>query len=108
MKLELTADSKNFAQSEDSNQVVWTLVEIWKTATITLTADTDHVDFMYNVADGQHGNVASWLLLDNIKASVPNAQKQLKQLNLAKKPVLQVQSIACVAQDLWHKFFKMR
>lgn len=108
VKLELTANSKNFAKSEDPNQVVWTLAETWKTATITLTADTDHVDFFYNVADGRHGNVASSLLLDNIKASVPNAQKQLKQLNLAKKPVLQVQSIACVAQDLWHKFFKVR
>ena len=68
MKLELTGDSKNYALSEDPNQVVWTLVEKWNKATITLTAETDHVDFMYNVADGQHGNVASWMLLDNFKA----------------------------------------
>ena len=68
MKLELTGDSKNYALSEDPNQVVWTLAETWAKATITLTAATDHVDFMYNVADGQHGNVASWMLLDNFKA----------------------------------------
>ena len=71
MKLELAGSSKNCVTSEDPNQVVWTLVETWKTATITLTADADHVDFFYNVADGQHGNVASWLLLDNFKADVP-------------------------------------
>ena len=71
VKLELAAASKNVAKSDDPNQVVWTLVKTWKTATITLTADTDHVDFFYNVADGQHGNVASWLLLDNFKANVP-------------------------------------
>ena len=65
LKLELTTDSKKYATSDDSNQVVWTLVDTWKTATVTLTADTDHIDFMYNVADGQHGNVASWLLADN-------------------------------------------
>ena len=69
MKLELSADSKNVATTEDPNQVVWTLVETWKTGlTITLTADCDHVDFFYNVADGQHGDVASWILLDNISA----------------------------------------
>ncbi len=74
MKLELSANSKNFATSEESNQVVWTLVETWYTgATITLTADSDHVDFFYNVADGQHGEVASWLLLDNFKAFDPKA-----------------------------------
>ena len=33
-----------------------------------MTADTDYIDLMYNVADGQHGNVASWLLLDNFLA----------------------------------------
>ena len=71
MKLELTADSKNYAESTDPNQVVWTLVETWKTATITLTAETDHVDFMYNVADGSHGDVASWIYLDNFKAVEP-------------------------------------
>ena len=71
IKLELAASSKNFATSADSNQVVWTLVETWATATITLTADTDHIDFFYNVADGQHGEVASWVLLDNIKAVEP-------------------------------------
>ena len=71
MKLELTGSSKSFATSEDPNQVVWTLVETWKTATITLTADCDHVDFFYNVADGQHGAVASWLIVDNFKAVEP-------------------------------------
>jgi hypothetical protein len=69
MKLELSAEGKKVATSADPNQVVWTLVENWNTATITLTAETDHVDFMYNVADGQHGNVASWLLLDNFLAT---------------------------------------
>ena len=66
MKLELTADSKAYATSEDPNQVVWTLVEIWNTATITLTADSDHIDLFYNVADGQHGDsLASWIYVDN-------------------------------------------
>ena len=69
MKLELSAGSKSYAQSADPNQVVWTLVDTWNTATVTLTADTDHIDFMYNVADGQHGEVASWILLDNFKAT---------------------------------------
>ena len=69
MKLELAGDSKNYAQSADPNQVVWTVAETWKTATITLTADSDHVDFFYNVADGQHGETpASWIFLDDIKA----------------------------------------
>ena len=71
VKLELAANSKNVAASEDPNQVVWTLVETWKKATITLTADCDHIDFFYNVADGQHGNVSSWLLLDNFQATEP-------------------------------------
>ena len=71
MKLELTGDSKSFATSADSNQVVWTLAETWTTATITLTADSDHVDFFYNVADGQHGDVASWILMDNFNAVEP-------------------------------------
>ena len=72
MKLELSANSKNVATTEDPNQIVWTLVETWRTGlTITLTADCDHVDFFYNVADGQHGEVASWILLDNIKAVEP-------------------------------------
>ena len=72
MKLELAEDSKNFATSEDPNQVLWTVVETWRTGvTITLTAETDHVDFFYNVADGQHGDVASWILLDNVKAVEP-------------------------------------
>ena len=72
VKLELAAGSKKFATSEDPNQVVWTLVETWKTGvTVTLTADCDYIDFFYNVADGQHGNVSSWLLLDNIKAAEP-------------------------------------
>ena len=71
MKLELTGDSKSFATSEDPNQVLWTVVETWKTATITLTADSDHVDFFYNVADGQHGDVASWIFMDNFQAKAP-------------------------------------
>ncbi len=75
MKLELTAESKSFAESEDPNQVVWTLVETWKTGiTVTLTADSDHIDFFYNVADGQHGEVASWLLLDNFLAVEPGTE----------------------------------
>ena len=73
VKLELTTDSKNFAASADSNQVLWTLVETWNTGvTITLTADSDHVDFFYNVADGSHGEVPSWILLDNFKATEPS------------------------------------
>jgi len=73
MKLELTGDSKNFATSADSNQVLWTVVDTWRTGvTITLTADSDHVDFFYNVADGQHGEVSSWILMDNAKAYEPS------------------------------------
>ena len=71
MKLELASSSKSFATSADSNQIVWTLVGTWQTATITLTADTSYVDFFYNVADGQHGEVPSWLLVDNVKAVEP-------------------------------------
>ena len=71
MKLEFAGDSKNYATSADANQVVWTVVETWKTATVTLTAETDHLDFMYNVADGQHGNVPSWILIDNVLATEP-------------------------------------
>ena len=72
MKLELAGDSKNYAQSADPNQVVWTLVDNWATATVTLTADSDYIDFMYNVADGTHGDNSSWMLLDNFKATMPN------------------------------------
>ncbi len=71
MKLELSADGKKVAESKDPNHVVWTLVETWQTATITLTADSDHVDLFYNVADGQQGNFPSWILLDNFKAEQP-------------------------------------
>ena len=72
VKLEIAASSKSVAASEDPNQVLWTLVETWKTGvSFTLTADTDHVDFFYNVADGSHGDVPSWLLLDNFKAVEP-------------------------------------
>ena len=108
MKLELAAASKSVATSDDPNQVVWTLVKTWKTATITLTADTDHIDLFYNVADGSQGNVASWILLDNIKASEPSTQNQLMQLNLAKEPVLHTRSVRSIVQNLWHKFFKKR
>ena len=63
VKLELTADSKNFATSADSNQVLWTLVETWRTdVSITLTAESDHVDFFYNVADGQHVKRADFMI----------------------------------------------
>ena len=72
VKIELSADSKNYAQSSDPNQILWTLVETWRVGnTVTLTAACDHLDLFYNVADGSHGEVASWLLLDNIKAVVP-------------------------------------
>ena len=73
IKVELTDDAKtNYAKCDDENQVIWTLVDTWKTSsTITLTADSDHLDLFYNVADGNHGNVSSVLLLDNIKAVVP-------------------------------------
>ena len=71
MKLEFAGDSKNYATSAEPSQVVWTVVETWNTATVTLTAETDHLDFMYNVADGQHGNVPSWILIDNVLATEP-------------------------------------
>ena len=71
VKLEIAGSSKGFAKSDDPNQVVWTLAEKWNVATITLTADSDHVDLFYNVADGTHGDVPSWILLDNFKAVTP-------------------------------------
>ena len=69
MKVQLVGSN---ATSSNSEQLIWTLVDTWKTCDpITLTADSDHLDLMYNVADSSHGNVPSWLLLDNIKAVVP-------------------------------------
>jgi hypothetical protein len=73
VKIELSADSKNYAETIDPNQVLWTLVETWNTGcTITLTAESDHVDLFYNVADGQHTAGASYLLLDNFLAVKPS------------------------------------
>jgi hypothetical protein len=40
--------------------------------TVTLTADCDHLDLMYNVADGAANQSSSWLLLDNVKAVEPS------------------------------------
>jgi len=71
-KIELTGDAKTYATSTDPNQVLWTVVETWRNDfTITLTADSDHLDLFYNVADGGHGDVASWILIDNFKAVEP-------------------------------------
>ena len=73
VKIELSADSKNYAETIDPNQLLWTLVETWNTGcTITLTAESDHVDLFYNVADGQHTAGASYLLLDNFLAVKPS------------------------------------
>ena len=74
-KIELTADAKTYATSTDPNQVLWTLVGMWRNDfAITLTADSDHLDLFYNVADGGHGDVASWILIDNFKAVEPPAE----------------------------------
>ena len=69
-KIELTGDAKTYATSASTDQVLWTLVGMWRNDfSITLTADSDHLDLFYNVADGGHGDVASWILLDNFKAN---------------------------------------
>ena len=66
MNIEFTGDS-------GSGQVVYMVPEAWSTATITLTEDRDHLQFFWNIerGNGISGNVASYLLIDNVKATLP-------------------------------------
>ena len=66
MNIEFTGDS-------GSGQVVYMVPEAWFTAEITLTEDRDHLQFFWNIerGNGISGNVASYILIDNVKATLP-------------------------------------
>ena len=66
MNIEFTGDS-------GSGQVVYMIPETWFTATITLTEDRDHLQFFWNIerGNGITGDVASYILIDNVKATLP-------------------------------------
>ena len=66
MNIEFTGDS-------GSGQVVYMIPDTWFTATITLAADCDHLQFFWNIerGNGISGDVASFLLIDNVKATEP-------------------------------------
>jgi len=66
MNIEFTGDS-------GSGQVVYMVPGAWFTAEITLTEDRDHLQFFYNIerGNGISGNVASYILIDNVKATLP-------------------------------------
>ena len=67
MNIEFTGDS-------GSGQVVYMVPEAWFTATITLANDCDHLQFFYNIerGNGISGDVASYILIDNVKAVAPD------------------------------------
>ncbi len=67
MNIEFTGDS-------GSGQVVYMVPETWFTATITLTEDRDHLQFFWNIerGNGISGDVASYILIDNVKATEPD------------------------------------
>ncbi len=67
MNIEFTGDS-------GSGQVVYMVPETWFTATITLTEDRDHLQFFWNIerGNGISGDVASYILIDNVKAVEPD------------------------------------
>ena len=68
MNIEFTGDS-------GSGQVVYMIPDAWFTASITLTEDRDHLQFFWNIerGNGISGDVASYLLIDNVKAEAPVA-----------------------------------
>ncbi len=67
MNIEFTGDS-------GSGQVVYMVPEAWFTATITLTEDCDHLQFFWNIerGNGISGDVASYILIDNVNAVEPD------------------------------------
>lgn len=62
-----------FTGNSGSGDVLWARPEIWTTASITLNSDCDHLQFFYNIERGNSvsGDVASYLLIDNVKAVEP-------------------------------------
>ena len=62
-----------FTGSSGSGDVLWARPETWTTATITLKSDCDYLQFFYNIERGNSisGAVASYLLIDNVKAVEP-------------------------------------
>ena len=64
-----------FTGSSGSGDVLWMRPQTWSTATITLSSDCDHLQFFYNIERGNSisGDVASYLLIDNVKAVEPEA-----------------------------------
>ena len=62
-----------FTGDSGSGDVLWARPKTWTTATITLKSDCDHLQFFYNIERGNSisGDVASYLLIDNVKAVEP-------------------------------------
>ena len=62
-----------FTGNSGSGDVLWARPKTWTTATITLKSDCDYLQFFYNIERGNSisGNVASYLLIDNVKAVEP-------------------------------------
>ena len=71
MNIEFTGDS-------GSGQVVYMLPEAWFTATIVLNKDCDHLQFFWNIErnNGISGDVASYILIDNVKAVLPGTEPE--------------------------------
>ena len=71
MNIEFTGDS-------GSGQVVYMLPEAWFTATIVLNKDCDHLQFFWNIerGNGISGDVASYILIDNVKAALPGTEPE--------------------------------
>lgn len=59
-----------FTGDSGSGDVLWMRPKTWTTTTITLSSDCNHLQFFYNIERGNSisGNVASYLLIDNVKA----------------------------------------
>lgn len=62
-----------FTGDSGKGDVLWVRPETWTTGTITLNSDCDHLQFFYNIERGNSisGDVASYLLIDNVKAVEP-------------------------------------
>lgn len=62
-----------FTGNSGSGDVLWARPETWTTATVTLKSDCDYLQFFYNIERGNSisGDVASYLLMDNVKAVEP-------------------------------------
>ncbi len=63
-----------FTGDSGSGDVLWMRPKTWTTATITLSGDCDYLQFFYNIERGNSvsGDVASYLLIDNVKAVEPS------------------------------------